>query len=469
VSVVKLERSKNPTPPLLVFIHVPRTAGTALRRVLALNEVSTPGQAVGNIFKGSGGVDHELIHRLRHMRGSGVSGARLARGHVPLAFGDQLDDGRGVRCFTLLRDPVDRMLSHFFTVREEHAGSKRSAVEQELGLAPLPVDATLEGAIAAGYLHDNLQTRMLSSVAEPLGDVTDEMLEQAKRNLDESLVFFGLTERFDESLLLAGRRLELRCILSAWSPRTDRVNDTRPRGEAVPPDLAAAAERANRYDLELYRHAVERFDANIELAEPGFQVEFAALRVAKGPGEIGIPRPAPPTFDGSPEVWRQLVRTTARAQRLEWQLAEQRLKSTSARSKIQRLEEQVGQVERTPSRASPADAGDHLDATTARIRELEAAVRQLRADVRRRSADVERLVVRLRDAQNDNRELQRDLREARVAVRVVPAGRWAAAKRTKPEEPVPKRSAKRGVRKDARPGPKHPTRKRPTELTGDDG
>jgi hypothetical protein len=37
-----------PKQPLLVFIHVRKTAGTALRRILALNEVSTPGLAVGN-------------------------------------------------------------------------------------------------------------------------------------------------------------------------------------------------------------------------------------------------------------------------------------------------------------------------------------------------------------------------------------------------------------------------------------
>ena len=63
---------------------------------------------------------------------------------------------------------------------------------------------------------------MLSGLTEPFGEVTDEMLEQAKHNLREELVFFGLTERFDESLVLAKRRLGFRSILYR-SPGTEAI------------------------------------------------------------------------------------------------------------------------------------------------------------------------------------------------------------------------------------------------------
>jgi uncharacterized coiled-coil protein SlyX len=449
-----------------VFIHIPRTAGTAFRTILALNEVSTPGQALGNVFKGAGGVDHDLVRQLRHMRGSSVSGARLVRGHFPLAFRDRLDDGRGLRCFTILRNPVDRALSHFFTVQEEHAGSRRPGIEMELGLPPLPADPTFESAISAGYLYDNLQTRMLSNVVRPFGEVTDEMLEQAKRNLDESLVFFGLTERFDESLVVARRRLELACILHGSNPRIDRINSTRPRGDDLPSALVAAAERANRYDLELYRYACERFDAQSDLSEADFQVGLAALRVAKTPGEIGIPRPAPPSFEGTPEVWRQLVRTTAKAERLEWQLAEQRMKSASARSKIERLEDQVDQLERRGSvSTSPATTSDRIDATAGRVGELEAEVVQLRADAERQAARVEGLVERLRAAEDRNRELQRELRSANVP----PAGRRAKIERPKSPQPRSKRTTEASARKGARPWPERGAGTRRSEWRRDDG
>ena len=129
---------------------------------------------------------------------------------------------------------------------------------------------------------------MLSGVPEPFGEVDDEMLEQAKHNLREELVFFGLTERFDESLVLAKRRLGFRSILYRTS---GRVNTSRPRGEEVPKELVEAAEACNRYDIELYRYATELFEAAPEREELEFEVELAALRAAKAEGERSRPRP----------------------------------------------------------------------------------------------------------------------------------------------------------------------------------
>ena len=100
-------------------------------------------------------------------------------------------------------------------------------------------------------MHDNLQTRMLSGLPEPFGEVDDEMLERAKHNLRDGLVFFGLTERFDESLVLAKQRLGLRSILYRSN---SRVNTSRPRGDEIPP-TAASGRACNRYDTELYHYA----------------------------------------------------------------------------------------------------------------------------------------------------------------------------------------------------------------------
>jgi len=228
----------------------------------------------------------------------------------------------------------------------------------------------------------------------------------------------------------------------------------------------AAAERANRYDRELYRYALQRFDGSAELGQPDYQLELAALRAAKVRGEIDNPGQAPPTFDGMQDTWHQLVRTAARAERLELQLAEQSAKSTSARSKIERLEGQVGLLERSrPVPASPSKLGENLDATVARMRELETEVAQLHANAGRRAAQVEGLVERLHATQERNRELQRELGSARIEL----AGRRAIAMRSKPSESQPKRAAKASARKAARPGRKRAVAKRRAERRRDDG
>jgi Sulfotransferase family len=253
--------AEQPTPPLLVFVHIPKTAGTTLMRVLAMNEPRERILNTGNVFKGGGGIKRGVT--FARLRGD-LDGVRIVTGHVPLGIREHLRD-REVSYLTVLREPADRTISHFFAVREVAERRLEAGGEKRLQRvrAPLPADPTLEDALECGYIHDNLQTRMLSDLAEPFGEVTEEMLEQAKRNLRGESLFFGLTERFDESLALAKQRLGLRNIAYESSKR---VNATRPRGEAIPRELLRAAERCNRFDIELYRYAEELFEAELAAA-----------------------------------------------------------------------------------------------------------------------------------------------------------------------------------------------------------
>jgi Galactose-3-O-sulfotransferase len=290
----------------LVFVHVPKTAGTTLTSVLTMNAPGEESSQAGNVFKGSGGLKRGVtFKRLLERSGPDLEGVRVVAGHFPLGLRDYLPKERDLRCFTFLREPVDRTLSHYFAIRENREGWSQQG---KYALSPLPPEPTLQDMLDGGYVHDNLQTRMLSGDPEPFGEVTEEMLERAKRNLRTELVFLGLTERFDESLVLAKRRRDLRAILY----RSDeRVNATRPRGDAIPGELVKAAERCNRYDVELYRHACELFDDAPELDELEFQVEVEAFRAARPEGELDLDRPAPAGFGGDEEAWRMLLEARA--------------------------------------------------------------------------------------------------------------------------------------------------------------
>jgi hypothetical protein len=339
-------------PPLLVFVHIPKTGGTRLRAVLDLNEPGQRTRVLRNVFQGGGGLSEAPIEELRRQKGPKLHRARLVRGHVPLGIRDYLPQDRELRCFTFLREPVDRTLSHFFQVREMHdeSGPRR--------LPTLPADATLDDAVQAGLIHDNLHTRMLSGLAEPFGEVSDDMLERAKQSLREGLAVFGLTERFDESLVLLKRRLGFHSVMHR---SRGRVNATRPRADEVPPALLRAAEQCNRHDIELYRYAEELFDAVPERGEEEFEVDVAALRAARSEGEIEDPGPAPASFGGDDAVWRMLIEAKATVMRLEWRIARRRIPPVpatvqegaleselkAARADNRRLGQQVERLEAT--------------------------------------------------------------------------------------------------------------------------
>jgi len=363
--------------PLLVFVHIPKTAGTTLRTVLSMNEPGARSRALGNVFKGGGGISKTPIVRLRDGKGPDLTNVRLVRGHVPLGIREYLPQDRELRCFTFLREPVDRTLSHYFAIRE--AG-------RVYGLPPLTADATLDDAFEGGYLHDNLQTRMLSGQPEPFGQVDGEMFKQAKHNLRAGLACFGLTERFDESLVLAKQRLGLNTILH---DSNSRVNTTRPRGDEVPADLRRAAERSNRYDIRLYRYAQKLFDSAPERQGPEFQVDAAALRAAKGDGGIELDAPAPPGFAGDDQVWRMLL--DARATLLRMQFERERHRSP-----------------RVPTTVQQEVLENQIKAARVRTRKLEREVERLRA-VRSRADELEAEVERLRVAVSRTEELEQEI------------------------------------------------------------
>jgi hypothetical protein len=335
-------------PSLLVFVHIPKTAGSTFRGILGANEPGPRSRGLPNVFKGGGGIDRGAIKRLRKGEGPDLAGVGVVRGHFPLGVREYLPSylpkQRRLVCFTFLREPIDRTLSHFYAIRDRHEGREEAGKYSE---APLPTDATLEDALAGGYIQDNLQTRMLCGDPEPFGEVTEEMLERAKENLTGELAFFGLTERFDESLVLARRRLDLRTILYRSS---GRVNPERPRGDRIPAGLRRTAERCNRYDIELYRHARELFERELEPRDLEFEVELAALIAAREDGEAEVKTPVPASFGGNEEAWRMLVSATATTQRLEQQLAGVASRAASDRARTRVLKQEVERRDTAPER-----------------------------------------------------------------------------------------------------------------------
>jgi hypothetical protein len=442
---------------VLVFIHIPKTAGTTLRAVLNRNEPGKRSLALSNVFKGGGGTTMAPIGRLRKDKGPDLTGVALVRGHVPLGIREHLrkylpKQRKELRCFTFLREPVDRTLSHYFAIRETGGWT---------GLPPLAADATLDDALACGYLHDNLQTRMLSGLVEPLGEVTEEMLEQAKHNLREGLVFFGLTERFDESLVLAKRRLGFRSILYGSS---GRVNASRPRGEHVPAEILRAAERCNRHDIELYRYALELFDKAPERQELEFEVELAALRVAKANPGDNVETPPPHTYPGKDRDWRILLNAAVNLMRTEWELAESTVRYAVVRERMTATQTELRDLADLPTETQDLKREVlRLRAANTKTAELERQLEELEATLVE-AREVELQLEQLMETASRTQALEQEVERPNAAPRSRPR---RDAKRSGPRQAQsrPKRNAERDKGKPTRSSPKRSTRHQPPKQS----
>lgn len=153
---------------------------------------------------------------------------------------------------TMLRDPVDRVVSHFYYVLSDPAHYLHKRIKD--GGYTL-----LEFAITrVSHELDNDQVRWLTEAHHfDVERVDRNLLEQAKWNLEHGIAALGLMERFDQSL---------RCFEAAfgWERRhvqeRKNVNRERPPLSEIDPAALQAIREVNRYDVELYEFARALFE-----------------------------------------------------------------------------------------------------------------------------------------------------------------------------------------------------------------
>jgi hypothetical protein len=264
---------------LIAFVHIPKTAGTTLNSILA--HQYSPEETYEIMMRGMNWIvprptilSRPLISfsKIRRLKSAlrYRHELRVIRGHFDLSIRKLLP--ANARFFTLLRDPVERAISHYYHYRRM----------TDDPVHPLAMRSDLTGWVSASGVveMDNGQTRRLAGEMNvPCGRVTSRMLERAKSNLAASFAVVGLTERFEESLVLLQHAFNW--PLHRFPPLN--VGGRPPRAE-VSKEAQKAVEEFNGFDLELYRFACglfERAASRIDMTS-----ELARLRAAP---EVGGP------------------------------------------------------------------------------------------------------------------------------------------------------------------------------------
>jgi len=225
--------------PLLVFIHLRKTAGTTIAYVMRRQyrghaiDLDAPSIEAANQIWNAMPVEQ---------RGR----IQCVRGHLP--FAPELFAPRATTCFTILRDPVERVVSEYYfnlhnpTIRH-HAALVRERI-------------TLDQFVSSERFAEvhNAQTRMLGGAKTGIGP--DDLLNLAIANLRERIAMVGISERFDETLLLCRAILGWRRLIY----RRVNINRRRPPLAALAPSTRATIERLNSLDRELYQYACKRFE-----------------------------------------------------------------------------------------------------------------------------------------------------------------------------------------------------------------
>jgi Sulfotransferase family len=224
--------------PRLFFVHVQKTAGTALimrlRRHFGRSAIYPDESDKGDVAAVVS-VEH-LLARWRE----GADRFRVVTGHFPLCTTELL--GGGFTTFTVLREPVERTLSYLRHHRELTPADRGRSLD-ELYEDPFRFH---------GMIHNHM-VKMFSLRADEMTDgmltrveFTPARLDDAKRRL-ATVDVVGVQERFEEFCDELAARFEWRL----GAPM--HVNRTEPDG--VSGELRARIAYDNAMDVELYEFA----------------------------------------------------------------------------------------------------------------------------------------------------------------------------------------------------------------------
>lgn len=227
---------------MLVFVHIPKTAGTTLHKIIS-HQYSPKRVLIRHDTDGP--PDAALLSKLT---GKTEPPPQVILGHLSVGLHHHVS---GIRYVTCLRDPVSRLVSHYHHALSDPAHYlHQEVVSRKLDLADY-VSSGLSGELSNGM------TRMLAGVADFHHAVVNEQtLALAKSNIETLFDGVILSEIFDPGILLLAETLH-------WKTPFYLRRKVGHYGTAArQPDEPArkVIEELNRFDCELHAWAKHRFE-----------------------------------------------------------------------------------------------------------------------------------------------------------------------------------------------------------------
>ena len=220
---------------LFIHLHIPKTGGTTLRDIIQRQYRAEKILMIPKL--------EESENILKEVSTSQINQLKLIQGH--LKYGLHNHFHRRAKYFAIIRDPINRVLSTYYYVLSQKNNPQNLSTSNN--------QMTIYDFVQSGVnpFLINGQTQLISGktgeIDNPIIE-SEELFSLAKENIENDFLFLGITEMFDETILI------LKNMLGWHMPYYSIANRTKkkPNYDAVNPTIISFIKEHNQLDIKLY-------------------------------------------------------------------------------------------------------------------------------------------------------------------------------------------------------------------------
>ena len=220
---------------LFIHLHIPKTGGTTLRDIIQRQYQSEKILMIPKL--------DESEDILKEVSTSQINQLKLIQGH--LKYGIHNHFHRRAKYFAIIRDPINRVLSTYYYVLSQKNNPQNLSTSNN--------QMTIYDYVQSGVnpFLINGQTQLISGKTGNIDNPiikSEELFSLAKENIANDFLFLGITEMFDETILI------LKNMLGWHMPYYSIANRTKnkPNYDAVNPTIISFIKEHNQLDIKLY-------------------------------------------------------------------------------------------------------------------------------------------------------------------------------------------------------------------------
>jgi hypothetical protein len=171
-----------------IYIHIPKTGGSTLQGIINRQYKNK------EIFNVRNDRETKNYIELNEEQKKQI---KILKGHMAFGHHKSFPNPNDVSYFTLLRDPVKRVISNYYFILERPSHRLHNEIAQN--------NYSLKDYVTSGIAlnTENAQIRLLSNnIYTPHNECTKQMLKNVKANVEKHFSVVGINEMYDETIVM---------------------------------------------------------------------------------------------------------------------------------------------------------------------------------------------------------------------------------------------------------------------------